>query len=137
MRKTLPVAAPGIAAKLPAFVLERYPFALPTVQRALDLAEPKPSRRDPTGIDSFRDAFLAQLDSGLSDLHVGNGIPDPTPRVSPAERLSQAQRELREACQGFFAREAIAASLTGDERREVLRGMVLTRAVDNRLKQFF
>src|SRR3954469_9978056 len=137
MRKTLPVTAPGIAAKLTAFVLERYPFALPTVQRTLDLVEPKPSGRDPAGINSFRDAFLSQLDSGLSDLHVGDGIPDPTPRISPAERLSQARRELRDACDGFFARESIAASLTGDERREVLRGMVLTRAVDNRLKQFF
>ena len=33
--------------------------------------------------------------------------------------------------------EAIAASLTPDERREILRGMILTRAVDNRLKGFF
>ena len=31
----------------------------------------------------------------------------------------------------------IAASLTADERRETLRGMILTRAVDNRLKAFF
>src|SRR5207237_746565 len=33
--------------------------------------------------------------------------------------------------------EAIAASLTHDEKLEMLRGMILTRAVDNRLKQFF
>ena len=46
-------------------------------------------------------------------------------------------RELLDACDGFLAREAIAASLTADERREILRGMVLTRATDNRLKQFF
>src|SRR6185295_18356226 len=31
----------------------------------------------------------------------------------------------------------IEASLTADERREILRGMVLTRATDNRLKTFF
>ena len=52
-------------------------------------------------------------------------------------RLEQARQDLIDACDGFLAREAIAASLTTDERREVLRGMVLTRAVDNRLKQFF
>jgi len=32
---------------------------------------------------------------------------------------------------------AIEASLTKDERREILKGMCLTRSVDNRLKQFF
>ena len=47
------------------------------------------------------------------------------------------EQELLDACDGFLAREAIAASLTADERREILRGMVLTRAIDNRLKQFF
>ena len=48
-----------------------------------------------------------------------------------------ARDELVAACDGFLIREAIAASLTADERREILRGMILTRAVDNRLKQFF
>ena len=52
-------------------------------------------------------------------------------------RLRQATDALVAACDGFLRREAIAASLTGDERRELLRGMVLTRALDNRLKQFF
>ncbi len=42
-----------------------------------------------------------------------------------------------EACDGFLRREAIEASLTADERREILRGMLLTRATDNRLKTFF
>jgi TPP-dependent pyruvate/acetoin dehydrogenase alpha subunit len=51
--------------------------------------------------------------------------------------VHQARVELIEACDGFLRREAIAASLTGAERREMLEGMVLTRAVDNRLKQFF
>src|SRR5205823_13514050 len=34
-------------------------------------------------------------------------------------------------------REAITASLTPDEKSEILRGMLITRALDNRLKQFF
>jgi 2-oxoisovalerate dehydrogenase E1 component len=45
--------------------------------------------------------------------------------------------ELLEACDGFLWRAAIRASLTADERREILRGMVLTRATDNRLKTLF
>jgi 2-oxoisovalerate dehydrogenase E1 component len=42
-----------------------------------------------------------------------------------------------EACDGFLQRAAIRASLTPDERREILRGMVLTRATDSRLKSLF
>src|SRR4030095_5663614 len=34
-------------------------------------------------------------------------------------------------------RAEIAVSLTAQERREMLRGMALTRATDNRLKAFF
>src|SRR6185436_15964818 len=133
MRKTLPVGATGIAARLTAFVLERHPFALPAIRRILDEAGPAPSAPDPAAIETFRTNFLAQLDAGLPDLKAADGIPDPTPRVSAGERLEQARRGLRDDCDGFLAREAIAASLTRDERREMLRGMVLTRAVDNRL----
>jgi 2-oxoisovalerate dehydrogenase E1 component len=84
----------------------------------------------------MRRAVVARLQDTLAELDARD-LPDPTPRVSAAERLDQARRALVEACDGFFAREAIAASLTAAERREILRGMVLTRAVDNRLKQFF
>ena len=57
--------------------------------------------------------------------------------MTATTRLQAARDELVAACDGFLIREAIAASLTADERREILRGMILTRAVDNRLKQFF
>ena len=61
-------------------------------------------------------------------------LPDTTPGVNALLRLGHAARQLVSECDGFLAREAIVASLTADERREMLRGMVLTRAVDNRLK---
>jgi 2-oxoisovalerate dehydrogenase E1 component len=51
--------------------------------------------------------------------------------------MQSARDELVAACDGYLIREAVAASLTADERREILRGMILTRTVDNRLKQFF
>ena len=134
MRKTLP-AVPGIAAKLLAFVLERFPFAVPAVRRALERST-VPAERTADAIDSFRRGFLPLLDQPLLELRVDD-VPDTTPRRSAGDRLDQARGELRDACDGFFAREAIAASLTPEERREILRGMVLTRAVDNRLKRFF
>jgi 2-oxoisovalerate dehydrogenase E1 component len=64
-------------------------------------------------------------------------VPETTPGVSVSERLHLAVSEVVEACDGFLQRETIAASLTVDEKREMLRGMILTRATDNRLKQFF
>jgi len=51
--------------------------------------------------------------------------------------MAQAHTELLDACDGFLRRAAIEASLRAEERREILRGMLLTRATDNRLKAFF
>ncbi|HEY0590917.1 MAG TPA: thiamine pyrophosphate-dependent enzyme, partial [Thermoanaerobaculia bacterium] len=64
-------------------------------------------------------------------------VPETTPRVDAARRLREAREEVLDACDGFLRREALAASLTPYERREILRGMILTRATDNRLKAFF
>src|SRR6185503_5399567 len=64
-------------------------------------------------------------------------LPETTPGTSARTRLEQASTELLDACDGFLRREAIRASLTPEERREILRGMLLTRATDNRLKSFF
>jgi 2-oxoisovalerate dehydrogenase E1 component len=119
----------GVGARLYAFVLERFPFALPLVRQ---VAEADDVRATDRGRAAFRKALrqaMARLDAA--------DLPDTTPRVSAGRRLEQAASALVDACDGFLAREAIAASLTDVERREILRGMVLTRAVDNRLKQFF
>jgi 2-oxoisovalerate dehydrogenase E1 component len=113
-----------VGARLCAFVLERHPYALPIVQRVLERA----------GAD--RTTFRAALFGELRSVDASQ-LPDPTPRVTARERIEQAHRDLADACDGFLAREEIANSLTSDERREILRGMILTRAVDNRLKQLF
>ena len=57
--------------------------------------------------------------------------------MAGSSRWSAAVDELIDACDGFLRRASIEASLTGDERREILRGMALTRATDNRLKTLF
>jgi len=114
-----------LADRLMSFVVERYPFALPAVRRALESCDL-----------TRRPAFCAALTKSLADSSV-EALPDTTPGATAAARIQSAHDELVAACDGFLAREAIAASLTADERREILRGMILTRAVDNRLKQFF
>jgi 2-oxoisovalerate dehydrogenase E1 component len=125
----------GLRLRLMAFVIERFPFALPIVERALDSC-PAPGKPTHAAIERFRATFRKALGDHSAAINIG-GVPDPTPGIAATHRLNQAREELLDAIDGFLAREAIAASLTDDERREILRGMVLTRAVDNRLKQFF
>ena len=94
------------------FLAERYPFALHALTDAGEL-----------DVETLR--------------HAVADLPETTPGVSAAERLQQAIDEVVAAVDGFRRRAAIAASLTADEKRAILRGMLLTRATDNRLKQFF
>jgi 2-oxoisovalerate dehydrogenase E1 component len=124
-----------LADRLMSFVVERYPFALPVVRRALESCE-LARVADQHSIEGLRPVFCAELTKALDNIPVDT-LPDTTPRVTASMRMQTARDELAAACDGFLIREAIAASLTADERREILRGMILTRAVDNRLKQFF
>ena len=108
--------------------MDRYPLALELIQAAI--------RSTPRLAPDAGPRFHTSLERELERLEPRD-IPETSPQVTAAERLQQARQELLDACDGFFAREAIASSLSADERREILRGMVLTRAVDNRLKQLF
>jgi 2-oxoisovalerate dehydrogenase E1 component len=135
-RSASAAARSGVAARLAAFVVERFPFALPIVQRALDRLD-APSVADASAIERLRASLTRELlASAAADLDTAD-IPETTPGTAAMERRDSAVRDLVDGCDGFLMREAIAASLTADERREILRGMILTRAVDNRLKRFF
>ena len=127
---------PTVADRLLSFVVERYPFALPAVQRALESSGAAAGASDQRAIEQLRPTLCRELTKQLEEI-AASDLPDTTPGVTADARLQAARDELVEACDSFLIREAIAASLTDDERREILRGMILTRAVDNRLKQFF
>ena len=129
----------GLASRLSAFATERHPLA---VHLALDVFEAiggqKIKPRDHAAIDGLRTPFRRELARRLYDaLKAPEGTDSTTPGTSAVKRMEQARAELIDACDGFLRREAIAASLTKTERIEILKGMALTRAVDNRLKQFF
>ncbi len=129
----------GLASRFAAFVAERHPFSLAAAIDAFESAgfgaiKPHDSAKLDAARPAFRRALARQL---YTDITAPDGIGETTPGVTAARRLEQARAELVEACDGFLRRAAIAASLTKDERREILRGMCLTRSVDNRLKQFF
>ena len=127
---------PTVADRLLSFVVERYPFALPAVQRALMSCDHAGRAANQRAIDDLRPLLCRELTRNLAEISASD-LPDTTPGVTAAARLQAARDELVDACDGLLIREAIAASLTDDERREILRGMILVRAIDNRLKQFF
>ena len=114
----------ALAARLGAFVTERFPFALELVLAALDASGPDPSR------------FRAELTRRFAAAPPVP-LPETTPCVAAEARRARALDDLIDACLGLLRREAIRASLSSDERREILRGMLLTRATDTRLKVFF
>jgi 2-oxoisovalerate dehydrogenase E1 component len=129
----------GLASRFAAFIAERYPFALQCALAAFESAGvPAIKGRDAVKLDAARPALRRALAKALYEqLTAPEGTTETTPGVSAAKRLEQARAELVDACDGFLRRAAIEASLTKDERREILKGMCLTRSVDNRLKQFF
>jgi 2-oxoisovalerate dehydrogenase E1 component len=127
----------GIAARLGAFVVERHPYALPHVLAAYEAAANGREPSDERGIDALRAEFGRELSRRLHGIAAPAGIAETTPRVPAEARLEQAHHALVQDCDGFMRRLAIEASLTADERIEILRGMVLTRATDNRLKTLF
>jgi 2-oxoisovalerate dehydrogenase E1 component len=127
----------GLASRFGAFVAERHPFALADALEAFDRATGGRELRGEKAIEAARPALQRELKERLLARSLPHGLPDTTPRTTAAVRLEQANAELLEAADGFLRRWAIVASLTREERVEILRGMVLTRATDNRLKTLF
>src|SRR5713101_781190 len=125
----------GLASRFGAFVAERYPFAL---SDAIDAFEAVAGGRlSSTDLDALREPFRRELTRRLHGRPLPPGLADTTPRTSAETRVAQAHAELLGACDGFLRRAAIEASLDADERREILRGMILTRATDNKLKALY
>src|SRR5436305_2376780 len=138
----------GLLARFASFIAERYPFALRPAVTALDMAIGGDvlDERNAAAVDALRTPLRRLLPQTLSDSLAPDAtaaqklrgeVPETTPGVGVGERLQQAIADVVDAADGFLRREAICASLTRDEKRNMLRGMLLTRATDNRLKQFF
>lgn len=123
--------------RLAAFTAERHPAALETVLAAFSQVMGR--RKDPAEPEKI-DALRGPLREALrrrASRRPPAGLPEPSPGVSVRSRLSQAAEELARDVDGFLHREALSASFTPEEKRWMLEGMVLTRATDNRLKEFF
>ena len=127
---------PSVAARFGAFVLERYPFAAAAAASAREiLTDTCGDLTTAEAIERTRARLPEALRRALPAPPAN--LPETTPAVAAPARWAAALDEIVEACDGFLCRAAIELSLTDDERREILRGMALTRATDNRLKAFF
>jgi len=133
---TEPRTRAGLARRFAAFVAEVFPFALAPAVEAFEAAAGDSAAKDAAAIESLRPRLAAELAARLPG-RLPDDLAETTPGVPAADRLARAAADLADACDGFLARAAIAASISRDEKLEMLRGMVLTRAVDNRLKAFF
>jgi len=126
-------ARQSVAARLGAFVLERHPFAAAAASVAV--AKLSPAAMDAASLARLRAELPAALRRALQAPPAD--LPECTPAVSSAARWRSSVDDLVEACDGFLHRLELQLTLTRDERREILRGMTLTRATDNRLKALF
>src|SRR3954463_11340261 len=126
----------GLASRFGAFVAEQHPFAL---AEAIDAFQRVATgdESDEAAIEALRPRLQRELARRLDAVPLPDGLPETTPRMAAADRIVHARVALLQACDGFLRRAALEASLTRDERLEILRGMILTRATDNRLKAFF
>jgi 2-oxoisovalerate dehydrogenase E1 component len=135
MHRAPTAAAATLGRQLASFVLERHPFAAGAASVAFDACGGH-AARDESTIDALRAPFTRELRARLQPMfpdHAG----ETTPRVTAKDRFTGAINQVVEDCDGFLRRAAIRASLTREERLGILRGMVLARATDNRLKAFF
>ena len=135
MSRVTGTAVPTVAERFVAFITERFPFALDDVRAAFDAAGGSRAV-DEASIEDVRGRLGAELRTRLRQKVPAN-VDETTPGVTGAARFAAAVEELVDACDGVLRRSAIRASLTATERREILQGMMVTRATDNRLKVFF
>ncbi|MBA2260639.1 MAG: hypothetical protein H0W18_17265 [Acidobacteria bacterium] len=132
---TVHLAATTLAGRFSLFVTERFPFASAAARDAFDAAGGAIDR-DEASIEALRSRIGPELRARIC--RIAPAEPgETTPGIPAQERFAHAVDELVEACDGFLRRASLRASLTPEERREILRGMMLTRATDNRLKAFF
>ncbi len=120
-----------------AFAQEHFPFLAQQLEGALEEVLEGSKILNSQGIEDLADPLGEELRRRLAPLRPLRNAEETSPGVSAEKRWSEAEAALSAALRGFFRRESLRASITPEEKREMLRGMLLTRAMDNRLKSLF
>lgn len=114
-----------------AFITEQFPLLMNNFEQLwpAQLADPAEGQEISYG---------ETIAGNVRKLFVGSPVDmEVTPWVSAQSRLDHHNAVLDRAIAGFFRREAIKKSFTVGEKKLMLNGMYLTRAVDNSLKKLF
>jgi len=104
--------------RLLALIAEQHPFAVPIVREALGAKK-----------------LLPEIVALAAKIPIPKA--ETTPFVPSEQRLQAEVARLTSCIEGFYAREQLAACLTAGDKLRLLRGMILTRAVDITLKRMF
>src|SRR5688500_14859698 len=115
----------ALGARFLSFVVEQHPFALAAARTAWTKGNGEPA--------AVKHALLVELEALLAG--AAADLPEPTPFVPAARRVEEELARLADAVDAFFERASIAATVSPEEKRWLLRGVILTRAVDSRVKQ--
>jgi 2-oxoisovalerate dehydrogenase E1 component len=126
-------AAPRLGQRFLSFVIERHPFAWGAAKTTW--ATVGTETGDPDAIAVLGTTIARTVVEYLP--MPDRDLPEAQPFVDVSARHGAEVARLARDIEAFFAREAIAASITDDEKLWLLRGVILTRAVDNKMKQLF
>ncbi len=126
----------SLTERLQAFAIERFPSGAAEICAALESLLATLDGRDGIAIDRLREAARNAVRERFEAAAPALSL-ETSPAVQAGERYAAETRRLVDEVDGFLHREAIRASISREEKRELLKGMCLTRATDNQLKAFF
>jgi len=101
------------------FLSLEAPFLIPAARR---------NRSREALLKALDDAFALEKDEASKVLYPG---------ASAGDAAGWSKSALRELVEGWFLREELKASITPDEKRELLRVMILSRALDGFMVRMF
>ncbi len=131
-------AAAAVGPRFLSYVVETHPFAWVAAKKAW--AKAGTETKDPEALlalsSTLTRALIDELQHPPSGKE-GGDLPETQPFVDVGARHAVEVARLARDVDGFFAREAIAAGISADEKKALLKNVILTRAVDNKLKQLF
>ena len=132
-----PAVVPAALGGFGEFALERFPFAAAAAIAALEsVLRPADSgsMRRPSTISAVPSP---RRSNSVCPTSLPAGLGDTTPRVVAGRALCAGRRGDPRRVRRLPAAGGDQGVADAGERREILRGMLLTRATDNRLKTFF